>query len=276
MGPEKGADIFGVRARDVVVRNGTIQGEMSFVFDHESAISVIDSTTMTNTATRTRARCARGSQCTITGGSATMYLFLCFMMGDPDNNSTSSITLDNVNINIEMAGIQCKSVTIKNSRLVGGTVDATESLTFTNNVVTSNGIRPQQDLRPSGSFDISDNVFSDMIITQLWGGTGVVARNTFERNALAGFTIFQGGDVVVSDNKFFQNGHGSTPWPDEERGGLITHGTATGRSVTVRKNTASGNAGYGMWVATGNILDGGGNKSSGDEFGCFGVVCASG
>jgi nitrous oxidase accessory protein NosD len=110
----------------------------------------------------------------------------------------------------------------------------------------------------------------------------VITGNRFTRNGAAGvlLDITQGilgtPTVSISANRFSHNG--ANPQGRTDSLGLPVADGAhivapAGSPITVADNVTRRNARYGIFAQPGTVIDGGGNRSTGDPLGCLGVVC---
>src|SRR5207248_1831724 len=108
-----------------------------------------------------------------------------------------------------------------------------------------------------------------------------ISNNTFSDNAVAGILLDAGGTVdqtlvTVAGNTFTSNGKRSGNTVDSA-GHRVNDGlhvtVPLGSRVEIRDNVTRDNANYGIEAVPGSVVDGGGNRSTGDPAGCLGVRC---
>ncbi|MEU0563381.1 right-handed parallel beta-helix repeat-containing protein [Dactylosporangium sp. NPDC006015] len=106
-----------------------------------------------------------------------------------------------------------------------------------------------------------------------------IASNTFRNNGAAGIDferLVTGDAALITGNTFEHNGHAPSGRTDQLGYPLDDgfHIVVVGDSqITLTGNTMRNNADRGIEVRQGTVLDGGGNRSTGDPHGCLGITC---
>jgi len=188
---------------------------------------------------------------------------------------------------------EVSSVTIADNRFVGPTrvaigLTITRGPVVERNVVTGAETGLGMDALVSNA-RIMSNFFADngygvhMIEPDLIVDNLLIADNIFAGNHNAGVFLeaarIPRGDtpLTVSRNTFVRNGHRSTD--RDSAGRRIDDGIHTnlpvGSLLTISHNRTYVNADHGIEaLPAGSVIDGGGNRSTGDPNGCAGVACA--
>jgi nitrous oxidase accessory protein NosD len=109
----------------------------------------------------------------------------------------------------------------------------------------------------------------------------LISGNVFTRNAAAGVLLAAQDSrldrpITVSGNRFARNGYhpgGLTDLSGRPVDDGLHIDVPAGTAVTVAANRTSRNADHGIEAQPGTVIDGGGNRSTGDPYDCLGVTC---
>jgi hypothetical protein len=183
------------------------------------------------------------------------------------------------------------SVDASDSKFIGSAMQFVEysTITLSGNQINSGSY---VNITNTSEAMISGNTFSGdtvgITIVSPYKLTFTITGNTFKDDTGAGVLIEGNNDVTmnssISGNTFIGNGQ-SPPAEHDDAGEAVadglhidiaddtTSGLGTAPTITVANNVTEGNAAYGIWASTGMVIDGGGNTTTGNPDGCFGVDC---
>jgi hypothetical protein len=263
------------RARDLHIAGGSISGynETSggAAFDNQTTVTISGSN-----FSATKVLCGGASTCTIETSTIRFFRIDC----GPSPASSSLIMRNNTSVSVFEIGrsfSDCGSATISDNSAVDLFDLHVGALTISGNTI--NGPMGGFTIDYRGSYQISGNTFSFPGVGRLLilGGRGTVTGNTFNGSPYCGLHLNAvttiTGPIVISENTFTNNGHSSAGGSCSPGDGLQIHANP-GANITVSKNHTENNAVYGIRVASGTVIDGGGNTSVGDPSGCLGVTCS--
>ncbi|MFD9891351.1 PKD domain-containing protein [Amycolatopsis sp. NPDC059027] len=266
--------ISGSQARDLMVRDTTVDTFIPFNFENESTVT-IESSNLTGYGNTLPTYCSRRSSCTIHGGTIrTRYLFCLSYVDDvPD----SSITVEYANeVNIELFGNGCREGAAKdntNTKHIG-LVGAAHS------TITNNSFLRSRVMMVESSALISGNIFTESPnnAIQILNGDLTLTGNSFIRTGSSAVVAnanngFSKGNIDISHNEFTANGfHPDENFPGQDGLEILRNDRETDH-ITVSYNHTQGNARYGINAEDGTVEHSEGNVSRDDPLGCRGVKC---
>lgn len=168
-------------------------------------------------------------------------------------------------------GPDSRQVVIRDNRLGG-----TEGSAISARVATK--LRIERNLFHGNSIGVD---ISRVLVLDEVDGLEIL-NNTFVNNGAAGILLqarqkLDEGLLSIAGNSFTANGRDSGGLVDltgrPVNDGLHVN-VLPGSQVSVRDNTTQANADFGIEATPGSLIDGGGNRSTGDRSGCLGVVCS--
>lgn len=266
--------IHGDHAVDVRLRGVTVNTFHPFDFQHGSSVSITGSIISGDQA-RGVARCGGDSSCVIESGSLHVSVLGCY---DGVTEATSSaVSIRSDDLSVVNLGSSCDTVTVRDSD-----VNLLEEMTAEQSYLSGNVVTQERGIVFWESFDVIGNTFSGGASSGLhvMAGGGVVSGNTFTGNRGNGVLVRPASDeapvgpLEISGNRFEGNGIGRDEWTGLD--GIRVESAAPGSVIRVTGNQTRYNARYGINAEPGLVVDGGGNRSSGDPLGCRGVVCGRG
>ncbi|WP_439381910.1 PKD domain-containing protein [Amycolatopsis lexingtonensis] len=267
--------IVGERASEVRLRGIAVSAFHPFDFSHNSSVVMTRSIISGDTG-KGVARCRHDSSCSIEGGSIHVADVVCYN-DDPEKTSSSVSIVGSDDVSIAYVGPYCTTVTVRDSK-VNLFADASAANTY----MSGNTISQDESLALWNSFTITGNTFTGGGASgiHVFSGQGVVSGNRFVKKQGNGVLVRAISDnaplgpLDISDNVFEGNGTGGDEWTGLD--GVRVESAAPGSVIRVTGNQTRNNARYGINAEPGLVLDGGGNRSSGDPLGCRGVVCLPG
>jgi PKD repeat protein len=274
MGNADSPAVVGERVTETRLLEVTLSAYHPFRFAQESSVSITDSMISGN-AGRGVANCSSDSSCLIVGGWIHVYSVGCAADDIEGNNSTVSI-VGSKDVSVAYLGPYCETLSVSNSK-----INLVFDVSAGQSSISRNIITQSEAMAFWESFTVTRNQFlgggSDGM--HVFSGRGEVSGNRFVGKQGNGMVVNAIGDepvgpLEIASNHFEGNGAGG----DEQVGldGLRVEMVGAGSEITVTGNRTVNNAQYGINSEPGLVVDGGGNRSSGDPFGCRNVVCAPG